>query len=157
MNYRYSYLVNIEMKNEAFYTLFLTVFMVAGLSPVGSAQDLSVHRWEERVILVYTVDSTSEAYKRQITELLKDRDGLKERRLILYSYTPTHLKKGWDETGWEKHDGPSDHMFQTEGDFEVVLLGLDGGVKLRKDRFVTREELFRLIDAMPMRQRELNK
>lgn len=156
MNHGHSCSVNTEMNNEPIYSLFLTILMLAGLPGAISAQDLSVHRWEERVLLVYTADSTSDTYNRQINDWLKDREGLKERRLILYSYTPTHYKKGWEETGWEKQESIPDQLFRTEGNFEVVLLGLDGGVKLRQDRFVTREALFQLIDAMPMRQRELN-
>ena len=41
--------------------------------------------------------------------------------------------------------------------FEAILVGLDGGVKERWDRYVTQEDLFAAIDAMPMRQSELNK
>lgn len=38
--------------------------------------------------------------------------------------------------------------------FTVMLIGKDGGVKLRKTEPVTADELFALIDAMPMRIRE---
>lgn len=40
-------------------------------------------------------------------------------------------------------------------DFSVILLGKDGGEKLRKKSFVSAAELFSLIDAMPMRQQEI--
>ena len=39
--------------------------------------------------------------------------------------------------------------------FAVLLIGKDTGVKLRQTRPVTAEELFGLIDSMPMRQREM--
>lgn len=38
--------------------------------------------------------------------------------------------------------------------FAFRLIGRDGGVKLRRDRPVPAEELFAVIDAMPMRQAE---
>ncbi len=41
------------------------------------------------------------------------------------------------------------------GPFEVVLLGKDGGAKLRSDKVVTAGALAALIDAMPMRREEL--
>jgi hypothetical protein len=41
-----------------------------------------------------------------------------------------------------------------QDDFTVVLLGKDGGEKLRSDTPVTMETLTRLIDSMPMRQKE---
>ena len=36
----------------------------------------------------------------------------------------------------------------------TVLTGLDGGVKLREARLVPLEEVFRMIEAMPMRRWE---
>jgi hypothetical protein len=38
---------------------------------------------------------------------------------------------------------------------EIVLIGLDGGVKLRQNEFLGCEDLFAIIDGMPMRRREL--
>jgi hypothetical protein len=39
--------------------------------------------------------------------------------------------------------------------FQVVLIGKDGGVKLRAAEPVRADELFALIDAMPMRRRKM--
>jgi uncharacterized protein (DUF2336 family) len=39
--------------------------------------------------------------------------------------------------------------------FAVLLVGKDGGVKLRRGEPVPPEHLFQLIDAMPMRRREM--
>ncbi|MEM9288183.1 MAG: DUF4174 domain-containing protein [Pseudomonadota bacterium] len=41
------------------------------------------------------------------------------------------------------------------GGWQVILVGLDGGVKQRWNRIVTEEDVFGLIDTMPMRQREM--
>ena len=45
----------------------------------------------------------------------------------------------------------------TPGRFTVVLLGEDGGEKLRSDKPVTAEELNRLIDQMPTRKLEVQR
>jgi hypothetical protein len=42
-----------------------------------------------------------------------------------------------------------------QNDFTVILLGKDGGEKLRSDTPVTMETLIKLIDSMPMRQKEV--
>ena len=39
----------------------------------------------------------------------------------------------------------------------LVLIGKDGGVKRRSDEIVGMTKLFNQIDAMPMRQREMNR
>ena len=43
-----------------------------------------------------------------------------------------------------------------DGAFAAVLVGRDGGEKFRSSEPVPAEKLFGLIDAMPMRQREMN-
>jgi hypothetical protein len=40
-------------------------------------------------------------------------------------------------------------------EFEIILIGKDGGVKLRSKTPISLEELFSLIDAMPMRRQEM--
>ena len=39
--------------------------------------------------------------------------------------------------------------------FRVILIGLDGGIKIEKVKAISKEELFQKIDAMPMRIREI--
>jgi hypothetical protein len=43
----------------------------------------------------------------------------------------------------------------TADEFEVILIGKDGTVKLRSKAAVSTSALFQLIDAMPMRQEEM--
>ncbi len=43
------------------------------------------------------------------------------------------------------------------GSFRTVLIGKDGGAKLRSDRPLGSGEVFPLIDAMPMRQNEMSR
>ena len=37
----------------------------------------------------------------------------------------------------------------------MILIGLDGGVKLRQTEMISLDKLFTLIDGMPMRRREI--
>ena len=47
--------------------------------------------------------------------------------------------------------------YSENGQFEVILIGLDGGVKLRKSELLSSEELFTVIDGMPMRRAEIRR
>jgi hypothetical protein len=40
-------------------------------------------------------------------------------------------------------------------EFQVVLIGKDGGVKLRQEEPISLADLFALIDSMPMRRQEM--
>ena len=44
-----------------------------------------------------------------------------------------------------------------QADFEVLLIGLDGGKKLQQNLLLSTQQLFDKIDAMPMRAQELRK
>ncbi|OHX63799.1 hypothetical protein NH26_24710 [Flammeovirga pacifica] len=46
-------------------------------------------------------------------------------------------------------------LFDKRKDFEVVLIGLDGGVKLRQSTILSKKALYDKIDSMPMRRAEL--
>ena len=37
----------------------------------------------------------------------------------------------------------------------MILIGLDGGIKLEQTTILKKKELFRIIDSMPMRMEEL--
>jgi hypothetical protein len=56
-------------------------------------------------------------------------------------------------------EGSGDYLREkfsiNSGTFTTLLIGKDGGVKLRSQGPVELEEIFSLIDAMPMRQREM--
>lgn len=50
------------------------------------------------------------------------------------------------------------NQFQSseKSDFQVFLIGLDGGVKYRSNRHIAPLELIQLIDDMPMRRQEIH-
>ena len=137
------------------FKLLIIIIMFTGFQSTISAQDLSEHLWKDRVVLVYTEDQASERFIKQLDELKSDMKGLDDRKLVLYSLTPTHIRKGWEDGEWEVRNRSLNKFREVEGNFEVVLLGLDGRVKLRQDQLLKRDKLYNTIDRMPMRQREL--
>ena len=136
------------------FNLFIVISFMA-LNASLAAQDLSEHRWKDRILLVYTTDRDSEMFRKQLDAWTNDMEGLEERKLELYAVTPSMVRRGWSRGEWEKRDDSLDKFLSKKGDFEVILLGLDGSVKLRQDQLLDSEKLYRTIDAMPMRQSEL--
>lgn len=134
---------------------FFVIIMFTGFQNFISAQDLREHVWKDRVIVVFTADESSELFTQQLDELQSDREGLDDRKLVLYSITPTHVRKGWENGEWEVSNESLNHILEAKGNFEVVLLGLDGSVKLRQDQLLKRDKLYNIIDSMPMRRHAL--
>ena len=121
-----------------------------------SSQALSDFQWENRLIVVFTETENSEKFQDQMEILQKDDKGLNNRKLkVIHSIPGKHQIVFPQKTNWQ-----SSTLFEKKesaSDFEVILIGLDGGVKLRQTEPIGTEKLYGLIDSMPMRQAEMRK
>ncbi|WP_299373212.1 DUF4174 domain-containing protein [uncultured Tateyamaria sp.] len=104
--------------------------------------DLSEFVWEKRPIIVFA-DSPNDPSFAQQMDLLRDRaQELAERDVVVLTDTDPAA------------EGALRLKLRPRG-FMLVLIGKDGGVKLRKPFPWDVRELSRTIDKMPMRQREI--
>lgn len=104
---------------------------------------LATYRWKARVLLVFSSRPDAPAVAEQRRFLENEKTGIQDRDLVVIELT----------------DGPKAETLRRQfnvkpEEFSVILIGKDGGEKLRKSVPVTPKELFDLIDSMPMRQRE---
>jgi hypothetical protein len=111
--------------------------------PTLAIEDLDALRWKNRPVLVFAPSAEDPAFMEQTASLRAAREGLIERDVVVLSDTEPH------------DNGSLRRRFAVQG-FEVLLIGKDGGVKLRVQRPVAAEVLFSEIDAMPMRRREMS-
>jgi len=79
----------------------------------------------------------------QTARLAQRRQALDDRDVRVVTVTPKEAARDWPAAGQPASDR-----------FRVLLIGKDGGVKLRRDRPVDPAELEALIDTMPMRRQE---
>ncbi|MFC4097382.1 DUF4174 domain-containing protein [Euzebyella saccharophila] len=131
------------------------------MAPLHS-QNLSSHQWKNRVLIIKSEDKKSELFKKQLGEFETTDAELKERKIALYKivgddfWLKNYTKPNANTT--EKITIKfKDEILEASKNFEVILIGLDGGVKLRQSSLVTKEQLFQLIDSMPMRANELKR
>ena len=110
------------------------IFMAA---PLAFAADLSELRWSKRPLLIFA-DAGSQAFDMQMSQLADETDDMLERDMVIIH----------DDNLRRKYNIPS-------GAFAILLIGKDGGVKLRGTRPVQPSSIFALIDSMPMRMREM--
>ena len=120
--------------------------------------DLSAHRWQHRVILLFAPTSDDASYAAMSKEIWSRPAGVEERDLIVYELffrqTGMAFGRGILPAATRKLaaslDVPPDH-------FTFLLIGKDGGVKMRSSEPTPVPKIFRTIDAMPMRQREMRR
>lgn len=127
-----------------------------------NAQNLEKHTWKNRILVVKTSDSASEIYQEQIKEFRNAADELKVRKFVLYKITGDDFElinfaNGELNDSGKIAEKSIGKTLNDKENFEVILIGLDGGIKLRQTEVLTKEDLFNIVDAMPMRRNELSR
>jgi len=133
------------------YALPLTVAAPAEARNQGMSQYL----WKNRPLIVFTPSSNTTAYRRQKQILAGNASGLRGRDMVVISVVGNRLAMQLDRGRGLSAARLRQRYGVTHGTFRVLLVGKDGGVKLRSPKPLSTARLFRTIDAMPMRQREM--
>lgn len=127
----------------------------------GSGQALDAARlmpdltWEKRVLLVFSPDQQNADYQRQQGILQEINEGLNKRDMIvIHAFVDDRVLL--DQQSHAQSATSFYRRFAVNSDeFRVILVGKDGTVKLDRDSAVSGEDLFALIDSMPMRRHEM--
>ena len=109
----------------------------------ASEVSLDAFKWQARPVVVFADSPLDPAFQTQLENLLDEIEEVVERDVVLI--TDTAPDAGSDLRTKLRPRG-----------FQFVLIGKDGGVKLRKPFPWDVRELSRTIDKMPMRQREIS-
>ena len=118
---------------------------------------LAGYRWENRVLLVFAPDVDSTLCLRQHEMLLDAKPGLNERDVVVISVLKDIVSTKERPAAAVSADALRDAYDVLPHDFRVVLIGKDGGVKLRQDEPISMANLFALIDSMSMRKQEMGR
>jgi len=143
-------------------TLLISLSVVLSSFGMESATSDSIkfslddYRWKNRVIILLSDDKKNDDYRQQVDQLYKNSGGVKERDLRIVSVFDNGAS---NLDGKEITAGSAQKIQDRYGDgrnsFLFLLIGKDGGVKLRRDHSVPAKRIFERIDSMPMRQREI--
>ncbi len=130
--------------------------IVIMMSCAANAQCLEDLQWKNRVLIINAIDTSDQLYQKQINLFQDESEALRERKLNVFQYTYPHLRQlDFSQKKNSKNRNTKDCEFIIKEDFNVILIGLDGGVKLRSKKILTPEKLYAKIDAMPMRRSEM--
>lgn len=120
-----------------------------------NGQPISSHKWKDRVLIILTDEERVDRLHRQVNILQTDQEGLKDRKLVIYSVKGDAYRKGINSDQWVNGSNFFEAFKDSELNFKVILIGLDGGIKINQSEVLSLDELFNTIDAMPMRRSEL--
>ena len=139
------------------YRLVFSLLILLLMATSTDAQSLTKHTWKDRVLLVFSPSQQTAAYREQMEQFQSDPAGMRERDLEVYQIFPEGLiTSGADIL--DHNDLAAQYRAQygiAPDEFRVLLLGKDGGEKLRESTVLRLDRLYGTIDAMPMRRREM--
>lgn len=101
--------------------------------------DLADLKWKSRVLVLLAESAADPRLVEQRARLEREAAGMKERDLVVLQ---------------EVTSGPLHTRFGVRAGFAAVLIGKDGGEKWRATDNFDPQEVFALIETMPMRARE---
>lgn len=139
-------------------SVVLSSFGMESATPDSIKFSLDDYRWQNRVIILLSDHRRDPEYRRQLQQLDNNTNGLSERDLRILSVFDEGIST---LDGREITAGSAQKIQDRYGDernsFMFLLIGKDGGVKIRADHAVSANHIFERIDSMPMRQREMKK
>lgn len=131
------------------------------MSCTGQGQSLSDYlesqRWEHRMVITFdsSLNTKSVLEQQQIRALFPEDWEDRDLFLLCLSHTGGVDQHG-DAVSRELANAFFQYYSVRDGGFTVILVGKDGGEKLRREgQILDRTLLFETIDQMPMRQQEM--
>jgi hypothetical protein len=150
-------MIVINAKAFTFVLIFIMIFRI--FNPEGSMAmtvDISEFQWTNRLLFLFSPDPNNPSFLTLRNEIMAQKDEIQDRDLIIFEILEQGPSK-MDQTDLDPKAAESlRRRFAVPlGTFTVILVGKDGGVKLRRSEPTPLEKIFRLIDSMPMRQQEM--
>lgn len=117
-------------------------FLFTAFAAYGEERSLQSYLWEARPVVIFADSPKDPRFISQMEEFRQREAAIAERDIVLF--TDTEPQAG----------GPLRKALRPRG-FMMVLIGKDGEIKLRTPHPMDVDALTRLIDRMPLRQREI--
>lgn len=134
----------------------LIVGLVTGSPKAQSPLDLSQYQWKNRLLLIFAPSEQDPAYLDLRDRLQASEAELVDRDLIVFRlFAEGQGSLAEAPIGNDSVSFLYDRFDVQQGASTVVLIGKDGGEKLRQVDGFDLQAIFDRIDAMPMRQREM--
>jgi hypothetical protein len=119
--------------------------------------DLDEYRWKNRLVLIFAPSNEYRFYLEQKSEFEVKSDELEDRDIIVFELLEAGISRIAEIPLNNEQQSLLRKKFEVIDDFVFILIGKDGTVKLRAKEPVSTNDLFSLIDSMPMRKEEMRR
>jgi hypothetical protein len=152
LKYVYPYRRYIFMRH----TLFLGLLLGSTTMQTDQNPLLKSYLWQNRLLLIFSPHDQTELYREQLAELKGQERGMQERDLLVLHVFPDYIiLPGGVRLEEEQAQSLRNHFIISKTETLSLLIGKDGTEKLRSRDLLSSQRLFLTLDAMPMRQQEM--
>ena len=157
--------MNADVTRNASFAIWIFVFLMTSVFWMAQVDnkkpvpefDLDSLRWKHRVLLLFSPSESDSSFRLQKQDLASRRQEVLERDLMVLEILEHGESRASDRILSEKAaEGIRNRVGVRSGRFQVLLIGRDGGVKLRSEQPVPVQDILGLIDSMPMRRQEMD-
>lgn len=113
------------------------------------------HMWSNRLLLLYSDNEQDSVLNQQMLLLRNCKEGLKDRKIMVYRFHRDYYMKGLLSKSKYDYSTEADRQLFDGDYFQTKLIGLDGTVKQTSLEILMPQDIFEIIDAMPLRQMEI--
>ena len=142
---------------KAFTAISFILMVMAICDPSKTvAMDLAQFQWKNRLLFLFSPDKNHPLFKNLKSEIINQQAEVKDRDLVIFEM----LERGsanmnGSDIDRQTADSIRDDFGVPSNKFSLILVGKDGGIKLKRHDNVSLEKVFELIYSMPMRQSEM--
>ena len=132
---------------------------VYGQGSTMKSIDMTEFQWKNRLLLIFAPDRKHPIFANMHKSIASKQVDVVDRDLVVFEIFESGSSFiGADMLDTTQADSLRKKFAAPPGKFTAILIGKDGGIKLRtEDKDTQLEEIFALIDSMPMRQSEMRR
>jgi hypothetical protein len=153
----------IRARMNRLFSIWILAVMIPTLSTAHEAKcatavdlELDELRWKNRILLLFSPSESDPTYRSQKQELAsRFQEGIERDLLILEILEHGESRAGERVLSEKAVEAIRRRFGVRSGLFHLFLIGKDGTVKLRSDKPVAAQDIFGLIDSLPMRRQEI--
>lgn len=118
--------------------------------------DLTQFQWKNRLLFLFAPDGSHPLFKNLQSQIVAQKAEVEDRDLVVFEVLAQDSSR-MKTTSLDRQQADSirDHFAVPRNIFSLILVGKDGGIKLKRNDQIDLGAVFELIDSMPMRQDEM--
>ena len=147
---------HVQIAKKFIFVTIIATLIVAFDRNDGLPMDLSQFQWKNRLLFLFAPDANHPDFKKLQHDITGQPDEVKDRNLVIFELFEQDTSRiNLVPTDQQTAASIRNQFSVPSQEFTIILVGKDGGVKLKREGYVSLATVYDLIDSMPMRQNEM--